>query len=61
MIKVKKKRINCAFNVNNAAEKMSFEQIQKHSINKCKRFTIIRNIQKVVSMQNQQQLQMKML
>ena len=57
VMKVKKRRVNCSSCVIRNSEDMTSEQIQKCQIRKCERLLMIKSIQKVISAQNQQQLQ----
>ncbi len=57
VIKVKKRRVNCSSCVINDSEDMMSEQTQKCQIRKCERLLMIKSIQKAVSAQSQQQLQ----
>ncbi len=57
MIEVKKRWVNLFSCVTNDSDKITSEQIQKRSIRKCERFSVIESIQRVFSTQSQQQLQ----
>ncbi len=57
MIEIKKKQVECFLcMISNSKETMS-EQTQKQQIRKCKRFSMTESIQKAVSAQSQQQIQ----
>ena len=57
MIEVKKRWINLFSCVTSDSDETTLEQTQKHSIRKCERLSVIKSIQRVFSVQNQQQLQ----
>ncbi len=57
VMKVKKRRVDHFSDVISDSEDMMSEQTQKHQIRKCERFSTIKSIQKAVSAQSQQQLQ----
>ncbi len=56
-MKVKKRWVDCFSCVINDSKDMTSEQTQKCQIRKCERFLMIKSIQKAVSAQSQQQLQ----
>ncbi len=55
VMKVKKRQVDCSSCVINDSENMMSEQIQKFQIRKCKKFSMIKSIQKAVFAQSQQQ------
>ncbi len=57
VMKVKKRRVNRSSYVISDSKDMMSEQIQKHQIRKCKKLSTTKSIQKAVSAQSQQQLQ----
>ena len=57
MIKVKKRWVDLFLHVTSNLNEITSEQTQKCLIRKCKRLSMIENIQRVFSAQNQQQLQ----
>ncbi len=57
MIKVKKRRVNHFSCVSSNSDEMLLKQSQKRQIKRRDRFTMIKSIQKVFSLQSQQQLQ----
>ncbi len=57
IIKIKKRRVNLFSCVNSDSDEMTFEQIQKCSIRKWEKFSMIESIQRVFLLQSQQQLQ----
>ncbi len=57
MIKVKKRWINFFLCMTSDLNEMTSEQTQKCSIRKCEKFSMIESIQRVFSVQSQQQLQ----
>ncbi len=57
MIKVKKRQVDLSSCVTSDSDETTFEQIQKRSIRKCERLSVIESIQRVFSVQSQQQLQ----
>ena len=57
VMKVKKRQVNHSSCMINDSEDMTSKQTQKCQIRKCKRFSTIKSIQKAVSAQSQQQLQ----
>ncbi len=56
IVKIKKRWINLFSCVNSDSDEMTSEQIQKRSIRKWERFSMIESIQRVFSLQSQQQL-----
>ncbi len=56
-MKVKKRWVDCFSCVINDSKDMTSEQTQKCQIRKCERFLMTKSIQKAVSAQSQQQLQ----
>ncbi len=56
IVEVKKRQVNLFSCVSNDSDEMTSEQIQKRSIRKWERLSIIKSIQRVFSLQNQQQL-----
>ncbi len=57
MIEVKKRRVNLFSCMTSDLNETTSEQTQKRSIRKCERLSVIKSIQRVFSVQNQQQLQ----
>ncbi len=57
IVKIKKRRVNLFSCVNSDSDKTTSEQIQKRSIRKWERSLMIKSIQRVFSLQSQQQLQ----
>ncbi len=57
MINIKKKWVKCFSCMISDSEEIISEQTQKWQIRKCKRFSATESIQKAVSAQSQQQLQ----
>ncbi len=60
VMKVKKRWVNRSSCVISDSEDMTSEQTQKHQIRKCERFSTTKSIQKAVSVQSQQQLQISL-
>ena len=60
VMKVKKRWVNCFSCVINDSKDMMSEQTQKCQIRKCERLLMIKSIQKAVSAQSQQQLQISL-
>ncbi len=56
IVEIKKRRVNFFSCVSNDSDEMTSEQIQKRSIRKWERLSMIKSIQRVFSLQNQQQL-----
>ncbi len=56
IVEIKKKRVNLFFYVSSDSDETTSEQIQKRSIRKWERSSMIKSIQRVFSLQNQQQL-----
>ncbi len=56
IVKVKKRWVNLFSCVSSDSDEMTSEQIQKHSIRKWERLSMIESIQRVFSSQSQQQL-----
>ncbi len=56
IVKIKKKQVNLFSYVSSNSDEMTSEQIQKHSIRKWERSSMIESIQRVFSLQSQQQL-----
>jgi len=57
MIEVKKRWVDLFSCVTSNSDETTSEQTQKHSIRKCERLSMIKSIQRVFSVQSQQQLQ----
>ena len=60
VMRVKKRWVDCSSSVISDSEDMTSKQTQKCQIRKCKRFSTTKSIQKAVSAQNQQQLQISL-
>ena len=56
IVEIKKRWVNLFSYVNSDSDEMTSKQIQKHSIRKWERLSIIESIQRVFSLQSQQQL-----
>ena len=56
IVEIKKRRVNLFSYVSSDSDEMTFEQIQKRSIRKWEKFSMIESIQRVFSLQSQQQL-----
>jgi len=57
IVKIKKRRVNLFSYISSDSDEMTSEQIQKRSIRKWERSLMIESIQRVFSLQSQQQLQ----
>ncbi len=57
IVKIKKRRVNLFSYVSSDSDEMTSKQIQKRSIRKQERSLMIKSIQRVFSLQSQQQLQ----
>jgi len=60
VMRVKKRRVNHSSCMINDSEDMTSEQTQKHQIKKCEKLSATESIQKVISAQSQQQLQISL-
>ncbi len=56
IVEIKKRRVDFFSYISSDSDEMTSEQIQKHSIRKWERFSMIESIQRVFSLQSQQQL-----